>query len=70
LKWLLQTKEGHLIFEGRGFSLGLEERKFKAMEIEVEIGIRPEDVIILPGESGLLQAKVDMVSNLGSERSL
>ena len=67
-KGFIETRAEQHVFEGRGFSLGLGEQKFKPMEGEVEIGIRPEDVTILETGVGRLRAEVDMISNLGSEK--
>jgi len=66
-KGIIEIKAGHPVFKGPGFSLGLGERGLTPMGGYVEIGIRPEDVTVLPGEEGPLLAKVEMLSNLGSE---
>lgn len=67
-KGVIEMKDGLPVFEGLGFYLYLGDREFPPMDMDVEIGVRPEDVTILKGEDSPLQATVDMVSNLGSEK--
>ncbi len=67
-KGVIEIKDGLPVFEGLGFYLYLGDREFPPMDMDVEIGVRPEDVTILKGEDSPLQATVDMVSNLGSEK--
>lgn len=60
-------KDGHLHFQGASFSLDLGKSQPDWVEGEVEIGIRPEDIEIVSGDAGSIQARVDLVSNVGSE---
>jgi ABC-type sugar transport system ATPase subunit len=54
-------------FLGNGFSIGLGGLKLHIQEGEIEVGIRPEDMKIGEGHPGLIEAKVEMISNVGSE---
>lgn len=67
LKGTVSTKEGRSIFHGKGFRLDLEEGKTGEFGEGMEIGIRPEDMEILPEGQGSLEARVDLLSNIGSE---
>jgi multiple sugar transport system ATP-binding protein len=68
LKGTVVVKAGHPVFQGRGFSLDLGELQSEGFGEEAfEIGIRPEDMIILPQGQTPLQAEVDLVSDIGSE---
>jgi ABC-type sugar transport system ATPase subunit len=60
-------REGLALFEGKGFSLNLEDTSMELANGEIEIGIRPEDVRINHAEGIGLKAEVEMVSNIGSE---
>jgi multiple sugar transport system ATP-binding protein len=55
------------VFRGTGFSLDLGKRSLNSFEEEVEIGIRPEDVEIHHEGRTPLQARVELVTNMGSE---
>jgi multiple sugar transport system ATP-binding protein len=60
-------KDGQLHFQGASFSLDLGKSQPDWVEGEVEIGIRPEDIEIVSVDAGSIQARVDLVSNVGSE---
>ncbi len=67
-KGTLVRQEGQVRFEGDGFSLPLPP-SLEGPEAEtVEMGIRPEDMVIGPEAPGSLQLEVDMVSDVGSEK--
>ncbi|MBN2033583.1 MAG: ABC transporter ATP-binding protein [Deltaproteobacteria bacterium] len=59
-------KNERFYFQGKGFSLELGEAQPLALGGEIEIGIRPEDMELLPPGKTPLEAKVDLVSNIGS----
>ena len=63
-------KDGRTHFEGAGFTIDLGSLQANLEEGEVEVGIRPEDVKI--GHTGTtnLQAEVEMISDLGSEKHI
>jgi len=64
----LELKDGRPLFQGKGFSLDLRGRKPDLGEGEVEVGIRPEDILI--GQAGTtgLEAAVEIISDVGSEK--
>ena len=64
----LMRKDGRPHFQGSGFSLDLVGLQLSLKEGEVELGIRPEDIEIAQGETTILHAKVEMLSNVGSEK--
>jgi len=64
----LLRKDDRLHFQGPGFSLDLRGLQINLEESEVEVGIRPEDIGIGQGGTTILQAKVEMISNVGSEK--
>jgi len=55
------------IFRGSGFSLDLGKPQSAVISEELEAGIRPEDVEIVPEGRTPLRGRVDLVSNIGSE---
>jgi len=59
----------HTEFQGPDFALGLHDRARRLVGQTVEVGIRPEDIVsVKNGETGtFLQARVDMLSNVGAE---
>jgi ABC-type sugar transport system ATPase subunit len=64
----LVRKGNRLHFKGAGFVLDLKGLQHKGMEGEaVQVGIRTEDVKIAEGGTADLLAKVEMISNIGSE---
>jgi len=64
----LVRKNGRLNFKGPGFFLDLEGYHLKTEEGEVEVGIRPEDIKIGEAGTAALKARVDMTSDMGSEK--
>jgi multiple sugar transport system ATP-binding protein len=64
----LLHKDGRPHFQGPGFSLDIGRPQLKLGEGEVELGIRPEDIRIGQGGTTALQAEVEMISNIGSEK--
>ena len=62
----LLHKDGRPHFQGAGFSLDLEGLQLNLQEGEV--GIRPEDIGISQGGAKAIQARVEMISNVGSEK--
>ena len=64
----LLRKDGRLCFRGSGFSLDLGKLKIGLDQGEVELGIRPEDIGVGQAETNVLEAKVEMLSNVGSEK--
>ncbi len=67
-KGRLTSKDGRLCFQGSGFSLDLVGLQLSVEEGDVELGIRPEDIEIGQDGATIVQAKVDMLSNVGSEQ--
>jgi len=67
-KGTLVRQEGQVRFEGDGFSLPLPPSLVGPEAETVEMGIRPEDMVIGPEAPGSLQLEVDMVSDVGSEK--
>ena len=64
----LLRKEGQSLFQGNGFSLDLGETARQRKEGRVELGIRPEDVNLSRNGASPLEARVEMISNVGSEK--
>ncbi|MBW1675534.1 MAG: ABC transporter ATP-binding protein [Deltaproteobacteria bacterium] len=64
----LVCKDGRTHFQGPGFSLDLGGLQINLEEGKVELGIRPEDIRIGQGGTTVLEAKVEMLSNVGSEK--
>jgi multiple sugar transport system ATP-binding protein len=67
LKGTVATKEGRPVFLGKGFTLNLGDRNPGELKEGFEIGIRPEDMEILPQGEAPLQAVIDLATNIGSE---
>jgi multiple sugar transport system ATP-binding protein len=65
----LLQKDGRSHFQGAGFSLDLGGLKPNVGQGEVEVGIRPEDIEIAQSATAL-RGKVEMISNIGSEKYL
>jgi len=59
--------EGPSFFRGNGFSLELEKSLPSGLHGEVEIGIRPEDLEVLPRGATPLEAVLELVSPVGAE---
>jgi multiple sugar transport system ATP-binding protein len=64
----LLRKDDHPYFQGASFSLDLAGCQINPQEGEIELGIRPEDIEIGQGGTTSLQAIVEMISNVGSEK--
>jgi multiple sugar transport system ATP-binding protein len=64
----LERKDGRPYFRGKGFSLDLGARELDLWEEEVEVGIRPEDIGLGRVEPMALEATVEIISNVGSEK--
>ena len=60
--------EGRSCFQGNGFSVDIGETDLKLQEGHMELGIRPEDLELVRDGSSPLEARVEMVSNVGSEK--
>ncbi len=56
------------LFQGRGFSMDMGDLRLNLVEGEVDVGFRPEDVKIVEAGTGRLHAKVEMISDVGSEK--
>jgi multiple sugar transport system ATP-binding protein len=62
---------GHLVFRTQDFSLGTEDLPPELEGAPVEVGLRPEDINIVPDSQhsgNILEAVVDMISNVGAEK--
>ncbi|MGD8564513.1 MAG: sn-glycerol-3-phosphate ABC transporter ATP-binding protein UgpC [Desulfarculaceae bacterium] len=61
-------REDKWFFQGDGFSLGLKEAGYLHEGMELALGLRPED--LMPEGAGpiRLEARVEMLSNVGSEK--
>ncbi len=67
----IMRKEGHLAFHSADFSVNPGELPPELEGASVEVGIRPEDIWIAQNTSDsedVLQARVDMISNVGAEK--
>lgn len=64
----LLHKDDRTHFQGAGFSLDIGGLQLNLGESEVEVGIRPEDIAIGHGGTPALKAKVEMISDIGSEK--
>ncbi len=60
--------EGRLIFQGEDLSLYPEDIPMTLDGGGVEVGIRPEDIEFAHGSEKAFHAKVEMISNMGSEK--
>jgi multiple sugar transport system ATP-binding protein len=63
---LIATKGGACNFRGRGFEIHLGEVSLE--EGEIQLGIRPEDVRITPEPQVAVRARIEMISDIGSEK--
>jgi ABC-type sugar transport system ATPase subunit len=61
-------KDGRLHFEGSGISMDFGGLDLSFKEGEVQLGIRPEDIGIGEGGATVVEAKVELLSNVGSEK--
>ncbi|MDY6881151.1 MAG: sn-glycerol-3-phosphate ABC transporter ATP-binding protein UgpC [Thermodesulfobacteriota bacterium] len=55
-------------FKAEAFSLNLQGLGVSCPDGEGELGIRPEDIVVVKRGQGPLEAHVDMISNIGSEK--
>jgi multiple sugar transport system ATP-binding protein len=67
LKGIVMIKEGKSFFHGKGFALDLGAARTGGFDEDFELGIRPEDMDILPQGRTPIEARVELVSNIGSE---
>jgi len=64
---ILAAKKG-LIFKGEDFSLNVKNVPPNLKDKPVEIGFRPEDIEIGPNSENELKTKIEIISNVGSEK--
>lgn len=64
---ILRNRE-RSVFKAKGFSIDMGDLQLNIVEGEVDVGFRPEDVRIVETGTGTLHAKVEMVSDVGSEK--
>ena len=55
-------------FQGEDFSVNLENRHYKLKDNVIDIGIRPEDIKLSHSRDEELQSRIEMISNIGSEK--
>lgn len=67
LKGTVVDRQGTFFFEGNGFTLDLGSVTVNDPSGDWELGLRPEDIQILPQRSTPLEIDVELVSNIGSE---
>jgi multiple sugar transport system ATP-binding protein len=67
LKGNLMHRQGTFFFEGKGFTLNLGKIPTNDPSGNWEVGLRPEDIQIIPERGTPLQIDVEIVSNIGSE---
>lgn len=67
---VIRAQGGRSLFEGRGFTVEFDGLDRRLPEGEAEMGVRPEDVRMEPGGAGTLRARVEMVTDVGSEKYL
>jgi ABC-type sugar transport system ATPase subunit len=67
-KGRLLQQNGRPVFQGDGFSLDLTSLQVDLCDTEVEIGVRPEDVKVGRPEGQGLKARMEIVSNVGSDK--
>jgi multiple sugar transport system ATP-binding protein len=67
LKGTVVDRKGTFFFEGNGFTLDLGSVTVNDPSGDWELGLRPEDIQILPQRSTPLEIDVELVSNIGSE---
>jgi ABC-type sugar transport system ATPase subunit len=66
-KGRLLRQANHIWFQGNGFTSDLGQGTIQVLDVEAELGIRPEDITFGDAERAGLKARVDLVSNVGSE---
>jgi multiple sugar transport system ATP-binding protein len=64
---ILAAKKG-LIFKGEDFSLNVKNVPPNLKDKPVEIGVRPEDIEIGPNSENEIKTKIEIISNVGSEK--
>lgn len=64
----LERKDGQTLFQGEGFSFDLGGHNLDLREGKVEVGIRPEDIGTGPSQTTGLEARVEIISDVGSEK--
>jgi len=64
---ILHNGEGP-VFQGRGFHMDMGDLRLNLVDGEMDLGFRPEDVKIVEAGTGTLPAKVEMISDVGSEK--
>ena len=64
----VMRREGRHYFQGQGLCLDLEGLPLEFDEVEVEVGIRPEDVKIRKDSIRAIQARVEIINDVGSEK--
>ena len=55
-------------FQGKDFSINLVNRHYKLKDNVIDIGIRPEDIKLSHSRDEELQSRIEMISNIGSEK--
>jgi ABC-type sugar transport system ATPase subunit len=69
-KGQIVRRNGHLTFSCRDFSLALGNLSPDLLGKTVQIGVRPEDVVVQTNGKANLHAQVEMSSNVGAEKYL
>ena len=69
-KGRLKRAGDRFVFQNDDFSLGLGDVPARLEDHSVEVGIRPEDIEVGHGPVSMLQAEVDVVSNVGPDKYL
>jgi ABC-type sugar transport system ATPase subunit len=67
-KGRLVWQEGGFKFHNTGFSLDLGHLQAPSGENVVEVGIRPEDIVVGQGAGTVIRAEVEMISNVGTDK--
>jgi len=67
-KGKLVWQEGGFKFRNSGFSLDIGHLKAPSGENIVEVGIRPEDIVVGQGAGTVIRAEVEMISNVGTDK--
>ena len=55
-------------FQGKDFSINLVNRHYKLKDNVIDIGIRPEDIKLSHSRDEELQSRIEMISNIGSDK--
>jgi multiple sugar transport system ATP-binding protein len=67
-KGKLMWQEGGFKFRNSDFSLDLGHLQAPSEENIVEVGIRPEDIVVGQGTGTVICAEVEMISNVGTDK--